>query len=57
MDIEDTLELKIQALAQHKSQVDATRPGVEAMIRGWAERNAQGQPMRYAEAFKRIVLR
>jgi LmbE family N-acetylglucosaminyl deacetylase len=57
IDIEETLELKIQALAQHRTQQDATQPGVADMIRGWARMWAEGQPMKAAEAFKRIVLR
>ncbi|MHB1132937.1 MAG: PIG-L deacetylase family protein [Chloroflexota bacterium] len=57
VDIEETLELKIQALGQHRSQPDATQAGVADMIRGWAKLNAEGQSMKVAEAFKRIVLR
>lgn len=57
VDIGETMELKLLALSQHKSQVDAMQAGVAEMIRGWARLNAQGQPMEYAECFKRLVLR
>lgn len=56
IDIEDTLEVKLRALGQHKSQLDATAAGVADRIRAWAARNAEGHGMRYAEAFKRMVL-
>ena len=57
VDIAETLELKILALAQHRTQPDAIDPGVADMIRGWAKMYAEGQPMQAAEAFKRFVLR
>ena len=57
VDIEETLEVKLRALGQHKSQIDATQTGVAEMIRGWARLNAEGQSMEYAECFKRLVLR
>ncbi|MCL5108257.1 MAG: PIG-L family deacetylase [Chloroflexi bacterium] len=57
VDIGDTIDLKLRALAEHKSQVDATQPGAADMVRGWARLNAEGQSMTYAEVFKRIVLR
>ena len=56
VDIEETLDLKLKALGQHKTQLDATAPGVEEWIREWARRNAEGHDMRYAEVFKRMVL-
>ena len=55
-DISATLELKLKALAAHRSQVDATQEGVEERIRGWARLNAQGRGMEYAEAFRHIAL-
>jgi LmbE family N-acetylglucosaminyl deacetylase len=57
VDIGETMELKLAALAEHKSQVDATQEGIEERIRGWAQLNAQGRNMVYAEAFKHLVLR
>lgn len=57
IDIGETVDLKLAALAQHKTQIDATRPGVEEMIRGWARLNAEGRGMAYAEAFKHMALR
>ncbi|MHB1007427.1 MAG: PIG-L deacetylase family protein [Chloroflexota bacterium] len=56
-DISSTLDLKLKALAAHRSQVDATQEGVEERIRGWARLNAQGRGLEYAEAFRHIVLR
>jgi len=57
VDIGETIDLKLLALSQHKSQIDATQAGVADMIRGWARLNAEGQSMEYAESFKRLVLR
>jgi LmbE family N-acetylglucosaminyl deacetylase len=56
IDIEETLDVKLKALAQHRTQLDATAPGVEDWIRELAQRHAEGHGMRYAEAFKRMVL-
>ncbi|MGQ9459065.1 MAG: PIG-L deacetylase family protein [Anaerolineae bacterium] len=56
VDITDTLEAKIQALKCHQSQVGDVED-LEERIRAWAEMTAQGHGMRYAEAFRRLVLR
>ena len=54
-DIDDTIDLKIAALKQHRSQLDGSQ--VETFIREWAKATADGHGMAYAEAFKYIDLR
>jgi LmbE family N-acetylglucosaminyl deacetylase len=55
VDITDTLELKIKALQQHVSQVDANE--VDKWMREWAAEEAKGQEMKYAEAYKVMILK
>src|SRR5512134_1673928 len=55
IDITDTLELKIKALQQHVSQVDPNE--VEKWMREWAEEEAKDQDMKYAEAYKVMILK
>jgi LmbE family N-acetylglucosaminyl deacetylase len=55
VDITETLELKIKALQQHASQVDPNE--VEKWMREWAEEEAKGQEMKYAEAYKVMFLK
>ncbi|MGZ9222680.1 MAG: PIG-L deacetylase family protein [Anaerolineales bacterium] len=55
VDITDTLDLKIKALLQHVSQVDPNE--VEKWMREWAEEEAKGQEMKYAEAYKVMILK
>jgi LmbE family N-acetylglucosaminyl deacetylase len=54
VDVTETLDLKIQALQQHASQVDPKE--VETWMREWAEEEAQGQEMKYAEAYKVMIV-
>jgi LmbE family N-acetylglucosaminyl deacetylase len=54
MDIEETIELKIAALRKHKSQIRDWDP--EPFIRKTAERQGRVRGLRYAEAFKVILL-
>jgi LmbE family N-acetylglucosaminyl deacetylase len=55
VDITETLELKVQALQQHASQVDPNE--VEKWMREWAEEEAKDQEMKYAEAYKVMLLK
>lgn len=55
VDITGTLELKIRALQQHASQVNGEE--VEKWMREWAEDEAKGQEMKYAEAYKVMILK
>jgi LmbE family N-acetylglucosaminyl deacetylase len=61
VDVTATLELKIQALACHDSQIGewARSGGLASEMRKWAEEEAKrrGLPYRCAEAFQRIVIR
>jgi LmbE family N-acetylglucosaminyl deacetylase len=54
VDITETLDFKIKALQQHLSQVDPNE--VEKWMREWAEEEAKGQEMKYAEAYKVMIL-
>ena len=54
IDIGNTLELKIEALRQHVSQLRNGRDYV-ALVRGWARENGTQAGLVYAEAFLRIV--
>jgi LmbE family N-acetylglucosaminyl deacetylase len=55
IDISDTLDVKVSALKAHASQVG---PGewVEPLLREWAERDAKRTGVRYAEAYRRMIL-
>jgi LmbE family N-acetylglucosaminyl deacetylase len=55
VDISETLELKIQALQQHASQVDPEE--VDKWMREWAEEEARDHEMKYAEAYKVMILK
>jgi LmbE family N-acetylglucosaminyl deacetylase len=55
VDITDTLEIKIKALQQHASQVNADE--VEKWMREWAEEEAREQEMKYAEAYRVMLLK
>ncbi|MEM7031486.1 MAG: PIG-L deacetylase family protein, partial [Chloroflexota bacterium] len=54
VDISDTIDLKIEALKQHKSQI--SDPNVGNMIKEWAGGAAKGKEMAYAETFNVITL-
>ena len=54
VDIADTLDLKIQALKKHFSQGDTH--DAEKMIRDWAEQAGRAKGLRYAEAFRVMIL-
>ena len=58
IDISDTVELKIEALARHVSQVGGERGrDIQTFLRDNAKRAADGHGMEFAEAFKRTELR
>ena len=55
VDITDTIERKIEALACHRSQI-GSREELAEYIRQRARLMAEGTPYEYAERFRRIVL-
>jgi LmbE family N-acetylglucosaminyl deacetylase len=55
VDITDTLDIKIKALQEHVSQVDPNE--VDKWMREWAAEEAKGQEMKYAEAYKVMILK
>jgi LmbE family N-acetylglucosaminyl deacetylase len=54
VDIVDTIDLKINALKKHTSQLGEWDP--EKMIREWAEEEGKDHGFHYAEAFKVMIL-
>jgi len=54
VNIEDTIDIKINALRAHKSQMKDWDP--EPRIKEWAAERAAGKEMAYAEAFRVITL-
>jgi len=54
VDISETLDTKIKALKQHVSQSDTH--DVDEWMNKWAEEEAEGQEMKYAEAYKVMIL-
>jgi LmbE family N-acetylglucosaminyl deacetylase len=54
INIEDTIDLKINALRAHKSQMKDWDP--EEMIKEWASDTAKGKEMQYAEGFRVVTL-
>jgi hypothetical protein len=54
VDVEETLELKIAALREHKSQMKEWDP--TESIYDWARHSSAGQLMEYAEAFRVVRL-
>lgn len=55
VDISSTIDLKIEALKAHVSQVGAME-GLEERIRSFAARNGNGKEMAYAEVFRVLTL-
>jgi LmbE family N-acetylglucosaminyl deacetylase len=55
VDISETLDLKIAALLEHRSQIEDP-DGLAARIRQRAQDYAQGTPYTYVERFRRIAL-
>lgn len=56
IDINDTLEKKLAALALHKSQI-ADLDLTQEMIKGWAKTAGKNYGHKYAEAFVRLDIR
>jgi LmbE family N-acetylglucosaminyl deacetylase len=54
IDISRTIDQKIAALCEHKSQISPEQ--IEHMIRDWAKRDAEGREMEYAESFRLMKL-
>ncbi len=54
VNIEETIDIKIEALRAHKSQMRDWDPGPS--IREWAANSAKGKEMLYAEAFRVVTL-
>ncbi|MEN4011551.1 MAG: PIG-L deacetylase family protein [Bellilinea sp.] len=50
VNIDETIDLKIQALREHKSQMNGWDPA--EMIKSWATESAQGKEMVYAESYR-----
>jgi LmbE family N-acetylglucosaminyl deacetylase len=55
-DITDTIDLKLEALACHKSQFDVGKE-MKDRLTGMAKMSAKGEKFQYAEAFHRVELR
>jgi LmbE family N-acetylglucosaminyl deacetylase len=54
IDISQTLDQKIEALRQHRSQMEDWDPS--EMITRWAAERAEDHDMDYAEVFRRMIL-
>jgi len=54
VDIDETMDLKLQALLAHKSQFPSWDPS--EMVKTWASERAEGHGMKYAEIFRVITL-
>ena len=52
--IDETIDVKVNALRAHKSQMGDWDP--EPMIKEWASNSAKGKEMRYAESFRVVTL-
>lgn len=55
VDVTNTLDTKIKALQQHASQIDPEEVG--KWVIEWAEEDAKDKDMKYAEAFKVMILK
>jgi len=54
IDITETMDVKINALQQHVSQIDPNEVG--KWMREWAEEEAKDKGMKYAESYKVMIL-
>lgn len=55
VDITDTLDAKVRALQQHVSQINPDEVG--KWMHEWAEEEAKDKEMKYAEAYKVMILK
>jgi LmbE family N-acetylglucosaminyl deacetylase len=55
VDITETLESKVKALQQHVSQIDPNEVG--KWMEEWAQEEAKDQDMKYAEAYRVMILK
>jgi LmbE family N-acetylglucosaminyl deacetylase len=55
VDISDTMDLKIQALQQHASQIDPNEVG--KWMTEWAAEDGKDHGMKYAESFRVMILK
>ena len=56
-DITDTLDIKLDALKCHKSQVGDVPPEMRERMKDFARMNAKGEKFQLAEAFHRVEMR
>jgi len=54
VDIRETIEVKIEALKKHASQIGDWNVG--EWLRAWAEETGKEKGMKFAEAFKVMIL-
>jgi LmbE family N-acetylglucosaminyl deacetylase len=57
VDITDTIDIKMAALACHQSQVGDIPPEMRVRMKDFARMNARGEKFEFAEAFYRIEMR
>jgi LmbE family N-acetylglucosaminyl deacetylase len=57
LDITDTVDIKMAALACHQSQVGDIPPEMRSRMKDFARMNAKGEAFEYGEAFFRIEMR
>ena len=55
VDISETLDVKIKALQQHESQIPVDKVG--KWMAEWAQEEAKGKGMKYAESYKVMILK
>ena len=56
-DITNTIDIKLEALRCHKSQVGDVPPEMQTRMREFARMNAKGEKFELAEAFHRVEMR
>jgi LmbE family N-acetylglucosaminyl deacetylase len=54
VNIDETIDIKVNALRAHKSQMGEWDP--EPMIKEWAAKSAKGKEIQYAESFRVVTL-